>query len=129
MTEEDRTISMVEFRQAAKAHSLIAWQRQWDVSERGRFLHGLKPKVTKKKIFDYPNKKYSQIAPLRIGYAKLNDFLYKIGVSETKNCSCRDIETIENYLLNCENYFNERENMITTLFHQAGIIELTQKSC
>ena len=85
ITEEDRTISQAEYRQAAETHGLTAWQRQWDVSEKGRFLYGLKPKVTKKTMYDYPNKNlYSQIEQVRIGYAKLNDYLYKIGVSETK---------------------------------------------
>ena len=68
MTEEDKTISQAEFKQAAKAHGLTIWQRQWDVSETGRFLYGLKPKVTKRSMFDFqfPNKKlYSQIAQLR----------------------------------------------------------------
>ena len=126
MTDEDKTISQAEFRQAAKTHGLTTWQRQWDVSENGRFLYGLKPKVSKKSVFDFPNKKlYSQIAQLRIGYAKLNDYLHKIVVSETKKCSCGDIETIEHYLLNGENYFNERERMRTTLFQQAGIVELS----
>ena len=52
MTEEDRTtcISQAEFRQAAKAHSLTAWQKQWDISEKGRFLYGLKPRVSKKSV-------------------------------------------------------------------------------
>ena len=57
MTEEDRTISQAEFRQAAKAHSLTAWQKQWDISEKGRFLYGLKPRVTKKTVFDFSDKK------------------------------------------------------------------------
>ena len=38
MTEEDRTVSQAEFRQTAKAHSLTAWQKQWDISEKGRFF-------------------------------------------------------------------------------------------
>ena len=126
MTDEDRTISQAEFKQAAKAHSMITWQKQWEVSEKGRFLYDLKPKVSKKTVFDFPDKKtYNQIAQLRTGYAKLNDYLYKIGVSETKNCRCGEIETVEHYLLSCENYFNERESMRTTLFYQTGISELT----
>ena len=45
MSEEDKTISQAEFKQAAKAHGLTSWQRQWDVSEKGRFLYGLKLNV------------------------------------------------------------------------------------
>ena len=74
ITNEDKTVSQAEFKQAAKAHRLTTWQKQWDVSEKRRCLYGLKPKVTQKTVFDFPNKKlYSQIAQLRIGYAKLNN--------------------------------------------------------
>ena len=51
MSDENKYISLAEFKQAAKAHGLSMWQRQWDVSEKGRFLYGLKPKVNKKKQF------------------------------------------------------------------------------
>ena len=126
MTGEDKTVPQAEFKQAAKAHSLTTWQKQWDLSKKERFLYGLKPKVTQKTVFDFPNKTlYSQIAQLRIGYAKLNDYMYKVGVSDTRNCSCGEVETIEYYLLNCENYFGERERMRTVLFQQTGIADLT----
>ena len=123
MSDENKCISLAEFKQAAKAHGLSMWQRQW---EKGRFLYGLKPKVNKKTVFDFPDRKlYSLIAQLRIGYAKLNEYLHRIGVSETSKCSCREVETIEHYLLHCEIYFNERERMRTVLFQQTGIADLT----
>ena len=56
-------------------------------------------------------------------YAKLNDYLHKIGVSETSKCSCGEVETIEHYLLHCEKYFNERERMRTVLFQQTLTLE------
>ena len=34
------------------------------------------------------------------------------------------VETIEHYLLYCENYYNERERMRTVLFQQTGIADL-----
>ena len=49
----------------------------------------------------------------------------KVGVSDTRNCSCGEVETIEHYLLNCENYFNERGRMRIVLFQQTGIADLT----
>ena len=54
----------------------------------------------------------------------INDHLHKIGVSETRKCSRGEVETIEHYLLQCENYFNERERMRTVLFQQTGIANL-----
>ena len=83
-----------------------------------------------RKVFDFPDKKsfINLIAQLRIGYAKLYSYLFKIGVSQTRNCNCGEIETIEHYLLNCENYFNERERLRTVLFQQTGNNSLL-KSC
>ena len=53
MSDENKCISLAEFKQAAKAHGLSMWQRQWDVSEKGRFLYGLKPKVNKKQFLTF----------------------------------------------------------------------------
>ena len=72
MSDEGTCISQPELKQAAKTHGLTVWQRQCDISDMGRFLHQLKPKVTTKTLFDFLNRKlYCQIAQLRIGYAKL----------------------------------------------------------
>ena len=126
MTDEGACISQSELKQAANSHGLTVWQRQWDISERGRFLYDLKPNVNFTSNFDFPTRQiYSQIAQLRTGFSKLNDYLYKIGVSESRQCKCGRSETIEHYLLHCELYFNEREAMRTTLFKQVGITELT----
>ena len=55
MTDDDKTISQTEFKQAAKAHSSTTWQKR-DVNEKGRFLYGLKPKATQKTVINFPNK-------------------------------------------------------------------------
>ena len=57
MTDEGACISQPELKQAAKTHRLTVWQRQWDIADKGRFLHQLKPKVTTKTLFDFPNRK------------------------------------------------------------------------
>ena len=81
-----------------------------------------------KTLIDFPNRKlYSQIDQMRIGYAKLNDYLDKIGVSDSSKCECGGKEIIEHYLMHCEKYFSERETMRTKLFQQTGITDLLQK--
>ena len=126
MTDEGACISQSELKQAAKSHCLTVRQCQWDISERGRFLYDLKPNVYLTSNFDFPTRQiYRQIAQLKTGFSKLNDYLHKIGVSESKKCKCGGSETIEHYLLHCELYFNEREAMRSTLFKQVGITELT----
>ena len=80
MSDEGTCISQPELKQATKTHGLTVWQRQWDISDKV-----LKSQVTTKTLFDFQNRKlYSQIAQLRIGYAKLNDYMQKIGISETR---------------------------------------------
>ena len=126
MPDEGTSISQPELKQAANTHGLTVWLRQWDISDKGRFLYQLKLKVTTQTLFDFPNRKlYSQIAQIRIGYAKLNDYMQKMGILETRTCKCRENETIEYYLFHLNQYFNEREAMRTTLFQQTGITELT----
>ena len=57
MTDEGTCSSQPELKQAVKTHGLTVWQRQWDISDKGRFLHQLKPKVTMKTLFDFTNRK------------------------------------------------------------------------
>ena len=60
MSDEGMCISRPELKQAAKTHGLTVWQRQWDISDKGRFLHQLKPKVTAKTLFEVPEQKIVQ---------------------------------------------------------------------
>ena len=53
VSDENNCISLAEFKQAVKALGLSMWQRQWDVSEKGRFLYGLKPKVNKNQFLTF----------------------------------------------------------------------------
>ena len=39
MTDEGACISQSVLKQAAKSHELTVWQRQRDISERGRFVY------------------------------------------------------------------------------------------
>ena len=48
MSDENKCISLAEFKQAVKVHRISMCQRRWDVSEKGRFLYGLMPEVNKK---------------------------------------------------------------------------------
>ena len=56
---------------------------------------------------DFPNTiSYRNIAKLRLGYNQLKDYQLKLGISDSNLCECYQIETVEHYLLHCENYFN-----------------------
>ena len=104
----------------------LKWQRQWDLSDRGRVFHSLKPFTDEKPSLDYPNRKmFCQIVQLRMGYSPLNKYLHQIGVKDNPLCECGSIETTEHYLFTCECYFDQRESMRTQIYNMTGIAELT----
>ena len=113
-------------KKSATLMGLSQWQRQWDSSISGRSLFKYKPNVSDKSFIDIPNvKSYRNIAKLRLGYNKLKEYQYKIGTTDTNLCECGEVETVEHYLLNCENYFNEREAVRTDIFNTVEIIDFT----
>ena len=108
---------MADIKQAAVKMGLSQWQRQWESSETGRTLFRYKPKVADRSQIDYPNTiTYRNIAKLRLGYNQLRDNQFKLGISNNL-CECNQLETVEQYLLHCERYFNEREALRTHIFN------------
>ena len=126
MSNETQMVTMADVKQSATLMGLSQWQRQWDSSDSGRSLFKYKPNVSDKSFMDIPNvKSYRNIAKLRLGYNKLKEYQHKIGNTDTNLCECGEVETVEHCLLNCENYFNEREAMRTHIFNTVGIIDFT----
>lgn len=124
MKSETQVVTIADVKQAAIKMGLSQWQRQWSSSETGRSLFKYKPNVTDKSLIDIPNMvSYRNIAKLRLGYNKLKDYQHKIGNTDNNKCECGQIETVEHYLLECEQYFNEREAMRTHIFNTVGIID------
>ena len=81
-----------------------------------------------KSLIDFPKTiVYRNIAKLRLGYNKLKDYQFKLGICESNLCECGQIETVEHYLLHCELYFNERETLRTQSFNTTGTIELASE--
>ena len=126
MESESTMTSHEDIRKAAHETCLAKWQRQWDINETGRHLYRFKRQVSFKTELDRPNKHiFSVITQLRTGYAKLNDYLHKLGLKESNACECGEPETVKHYLLDCEMYFNAREYMRTEIFNKTGQFDLT----
>jgi hypothetical protein len=47
-----------------------------------------------------------------IGYAKLNDYCHKLNITKSANCQCGERETVEHYILHCDQYEEAREKLI-----------------
>jgi hypothetical protein len=62
---------------------------------------------------------------LRSGYAKLNDYRHKLNITESANCQCGERETVEHYILHCDQYEEAREKLIHDIFLLSGSSQCT----
>ena len=128
MKSDTDVVTMADIKQAAVKMCLSQWQRQWEASVTGRTLFSYKLNVTDRSEIDFPNTTiYRNIAKLRLGYNKLRDYQFKLGISDSNLCECGQIETVEHYLLHCELYFNQRETLRTHIFNTTGTYDLTSE--
>ena len=51
------------------------------------------------------------ISQLRLGYT-LNDYRHKIGLQDSPDCNCGEIETVAHYICECEEYEKERQKLL-----------------
>ena len=100
----------------------MKWQRSWDASDTGRHLYEYKPKVSLKSptyMFMPFIEEKKVISQLRLGYT-LNDSRHKIGLEESPNCTCGEIETVVHFICDCEEYEEERQKLLTQMFYLTG---------
>jgi hypothetical protein len=113
-------------KKAARDHITEKWQNRWNFSNRGRFYHNFHHQVKTKNLHDFPNKKISTVIyNLRSGYAKLNDYCHKLNITESANCQCGERETVEHYILHCDQYEEAREKLIHDMFLLSGSMHLS----
>jgi len=68
------------------------------------------------KYFNYgPRKGQVLHARLRLNCSSLNDHLFSKHLTDSRLCSCGQIENVKHYLLHCNNFTNVRERTIGTL--------------
>ena len=89
MKSDTDVVTIPDIKQAAVKMGLSQWQRQWESAETGRSLFRYKPYVTDKSQIDFPSTiSYRHIAKLRLGYNKLRDYQFKLGISDSNLCEC-----------------------------------------
>ena len=59
-------------------------------------------------------------ARLRIGHVNVNEYLFKIGKSQSNLCSCGSVETVEHLLVHC-NYYHSKRTIIFNKFREIGV--------
>ena len=100
LDEVSSIMTLEDVKTAAKTSGIKKWQDVWNHSERGRGWFQFRPKVgyQLKHSFDSQSTE-SWLSQLRTGNADLNSYQYKLGLKDSGECECGDIETIEHFLL------------------------------
>ena len=97
------------------------WHESWKSSclteGKGRFLRSLRDEVETESPVDTGERKMdSLIFRLRIGHVGVNKHLHRIKKSDTERCSfCGDVETVEHFLLDCDEYYDQREKLFVDI--------------
>ncbi len=97
-----------------KRAAKVKWQREWDKAEVDRELHKIVSQISRTKYLSHTSKIVNtKLLRLRAGHAQLNDWMYKMKLSESLDCECgTDIQIIEHIIINCPNTNSQRETMI-----------------
>ncbi len=124
------TVTLQDVAKAAIDTVTSKWQLRWNLSDRGRHMYDLRSKVSLSfKRHAYPdNSSYTNIAQLRTGYARLQEYLHKTGQAPSPTCSCSESsETISHYLLECSNYDTERQLLEHRVRIATGVPQLSME--
>ncbi|CAG2215405.1 RNASEH1 [Mytilus edulis] len=106
-----------DIQKGAKDSVMLKWQNRWDTSEKGRRYYAFQQNVKNTIPKDKPSTEIYRITTsLRTGYCNLNSYKSMICPALIDKCSCGQIETVDHYLLDCENYEEAREKLRSALY-------------
>jgi len=109
-------INLAAIKRAHNDMLMSNWLRTWRASNRGQryiCLEDLTPSKKLLKSSSHPELSQvdaSRIAQFRLEHAPTNQYLKRIGRVDSARCpACsEEVETVEHFLLRCENYAHER---------------------
>ncbi|CAG2258159.1 unnamed protein product [Mytilus edulis] len=106
-----------DIQKGAKDSVMLKWQNRWDTSDKGRRYYAFQQNVKNTLPKDKPSTEIYRITTsLRTGYCNLNSYKSMICPALIDKCSCGQIETVDHYLLDCENYEEAREKLRSALY-------------
>jgi len=102
--EIDVGLELKEAYNTADEYCAKKWQEKWSNSKPSHYK-SIEPKVKTGKTSLYKNRRYEiTINRLKFGYCRLNAYLYRINRHPTGLCEkCEEMETIEHYIIHCDN--------------------------
>ncbi|CAG2237097.1 unnamed protein product [Mytilus edulis] len=106
-----------DIQKGAKDSVMLKWQNRWDTSDKGRRYYAFQQNVKNTLPKDKPSTEIYRITTsLRTGYCNLNSYKSMICPALIAKCSCGQIETVDHYLLEFENYEEAREKLRSALY-------------
>ncbi len=107
-----------------KKSTLKKWQRAWCLPDNKKSLHTLCPSVPLRRLKSSYSTKSQNSTWIRVitEHNRLNDHMFRIGLSETRLCQCGEAHTAAQVLMDCHLYSADREAML-------HVIELSVVKC
>lgn len=105
-----------EMKDTIKKKMRERWQKRWEEERTGRWFYSIQRKTGDMRRTERNRREETIISRLRFGHTGLNSTLFIIGKHQTGRCCyCEVKETIEHVLLYCQNYIEERRQLIYNL--------------
>ena len=100
----------------------MPWQISRDVGVAIKLVDAATPGPHVRTLYDKrPKKNAKKLAQLRTGASRLNQYLHRIGVNDSANCSCGAAEeTIKHFMFTCILWQEERKAMTKRWTHKCG---------
>ncbi|CAG2201736.1 RNASEH1 [Mytilus edulis] len=114
-----------DIKQAARTSVIKKWKTQWESSEVGRRFFNHHPDASKNQTRLPIKKHFNILNSLRSGYSKLKGYQHFINRHvEDNKCTCGEIESVEHFLLSCDNYSLDREKLRQSIYFKTGTLNL-----
>ncbi len=107
-----------------KKSTLKKWQRAWRLPDNKRSLNTICPSVPVRRLKSSSSTKSQDSTWIRVitEHNRLNDHMFRIGLSETRLCECGEAQTAAHVLMDCHLDSADREAML-------GVIKLSFVKC
>ena len=104
------------------------WEQAIEQTNKGRRLHEIKTRIEHWPWAYISNRRLeTALARLRVGHVGVRQHLFRFQLSDTPNCECGEVETVDHLLLFCQNSQEARASLAAGICREIGNKPLTVK--
>ena len=109
---------------STKTHWNTYWKREIENTQKGTHLLKIRKDIFRKSPVELNDRKLeTAINRFRLGHVGVNKHLHRFNLAETPLCTtCQSEDSIEHFLMYCEDYIDQRGRLLVRLFKVLGHI-------